>query len=108
MEVANLLAFLRSTMGSTSYRRLPVPTQWDAVSRPHVALLDSAGDRAFCFFLSHPSPEDRGLSVAGLRSAEMGTIVEVRHSALDYRYYRRDSEVWRPVAEVRSVPHGGI
>jgi hypothetical protein len=102
MTEANVLVFLRSAVGSSSYRKLPVPKHWDTMNRPHVALLDSVDERVFCFFLSQPSVQGNGLTVVDLKDAPTGTVVEIRRNALDYRYYRRESEAWRLVAEVRS------
>lgn len=99
---ANILAFLRSAPGSASYKRLPLPKKWDVGSRPHVAVLDSVGDVVFCFFLSSPSAEGSELDISDIRVLPIGTVVEVRYSALDYRYFRRDEEGWRLVGEVRS------
>ncbi len=99
---ANVLAFLRSAPGSASYRTLPIPKEWDVVDRPHVALLDAVDDTVFCFFVSSPSREGSELNVKDMRELPVGTIIEVRYNGLDYRYYRREEEAWRLVAEVRS------
>jgi hypothetical protein len=102
MSGADLMSFMHSVVGSTAYARLPVPTQWNAVDRPHVALLNSTNDMTFRFLMSNVSPEDNQLSVMDLGFTRTGTMVEVRHSALDYRYYRRDGEIWLLVARVRN------
>jgi hypothetical protein len=69
------------------------------VDRPHVALLESAGDQVFCFLLSQPSKYDDELWVKDLDSIHGDAVVEVKHNNADYRYYRRDEQNWMKVAE---------
>ena len=90
---------LRTAAGSSSHRQLPVPTQWDPMDQPHVALVEFIGERVFCFLISHPSDDSEGIWVKDLDSVQDDTVVEVKHSRSDYRYYRRNGEYWEMVAE---------
>jgi len=90
---------LRSALGSSSHKELPLPRLWDPKDPPHVALVESIGDRVFCFLISHPSDDNGGLWVKELDSAQDDTVVEVKYSRSDYRYYRRNGEYWDKVAE---------
>ncbi|TFG98966.1 MAG: hypothetical protein E4H14_20555 [Candidatus Thorarchaeota archaeon] len=90
---------LRSAVGSSSHRHLPIPTHWNPVDQPHVALVEFIGDRAFCFLISQPSNDSKGIWVRNLDSVQDDTVVEVKHNNSDYRYYRRSGEYWDMVAE---------
>ena len=88
-------------VGSSSHRNLPVPKHWNSVDRPHVALVESAGDRVFCFLLSQPSENNGEMWVRDLASVQGNVLVEVKHNNSDYRYYRRDGQNWTMIAEKR-------
>ena len=90
---------LRSAIGSSLYRYLPTPRHWDPKDPPHVALIESTGDRVFCFLISHCVDNCEKIWVKNLNSTQSDAIVEVKHSRLDYRYYRRNGENWTMVAE---------
>jgi len=90
---------LRSAVGASSHRQLPLPRQWDPVDQPHVALIEFIGDRVFCFLISQHSDENNEIWIKNLDYAQDDTVVEVRHSSSDYRYYRRNGEYWAMVAE---------
>jgi hypothetical protein len=92
---------LRTAVGSSSYRHLPVPKQWNSVDRPHVALVESIGDRVFYFLISQPLKDDGGMWVKDLESLQDEIVVEIKHNNSDYRYYRRDGQSWTMVAERR-------
>jgi hypothetical protein len=92
---------LRLAAGSSSHRNLPVPKHWNSIDRPHVALLESTGDRVYCFLMSQPSEDNRDLWVMNLDYIQSEAVVEVKHSNSDYRYYRRDYQSWVKVAEKR-------
>lgn len=92
---------LRLAAGSSSHRNLPVPKYWNPIDRPHVALLESTGDRVYCFLMSQPSDDQRDLWVMDLDYVKSEAVVEVKHSNSDYRYYRRDGQNWMKVAEKR-------
>ena len=72
------------------------------MDRPHIALLESVDDIIFYFFLSQPSEERRELQIENLENVEDNTVVEVRYSSSDYRYYRRNGGMWMTVAEMRN------
>jgi hypothetical protein len=90
---------LRSAVGSASYKQLPYPTQWNPKDRPHVALVESTGDRVFSFLISQPSDDGVKLWVRDLDAVQSDAVVEVKHNEFDYRYYRRDANYWSKVAE---------
>lgn len=92
---------LSSAVGSSSYRGLPVPKHWNPVDRPHVALVESSGERVFCFLVSQPSEDNEEIWVKDLDSIQDDAVVEVKHSNSDYRYYRRYGQNWMMVAEKR-------
>ena len=93
------LNVLRSAIGSASFEDLPLPTQWDGFDPPHVALVESAGNRVFSFLISQTFEDTNELWVRDLDSIQEDAVVEVKHSCYDYRYYRRDRERWAMVAE---------
>ena len=97
----SMLRVMQSAMGASSYRRLPIPRNWNPVDRPHVALLESTDDCVFCFFVSEPAADSSELSVKDLDCVPDNTVVEVRYSSYDYRYYRHDGHVWIVVAQAR-------
>jgi hypothetical protein len=99
---SGLLALLRLAGGSTAFNRLPVPRVWDPAKRPHVARLEAIGDGVLSFYLTHPADEDTNLGLSDVENVPDGTIMEVRHSELDTRYYRREAEMWRMVAELKN------
>ena len=90
---------LRSAIGSSSHRHLPLPEQWNPTDHPHVALVESTGDRVFCFLISQPTDDNDEIWVKDLDSVQDDAVVEVKHSRSDYRYYRRDGDYWAKVAE---------
>ena len=96
---------LRSAIGAYTCRKPRVPSKWNSVDRPHVAVLMPSNDKVFRLFLSNPvGTENPGhrLEVANLEELPAKSIVEVRHGNLDYRYYRRDNAMWTKVAESRN------
>jgi hypothetical protein len=97
----SMLRVMQSAMGASSYRRLPVPKRWNPVDRPHVALLEFTDDSVFRFFVSEPMADSSELSVKDLDCVPDETVVEVRYSSSDYRYYRHDGHVWTVVAQAR-------
>jgi hypothetical protein len=92
---------LHTAVGSSTHRTLPVPKHWNSVDRPHVALVESEGDRVFYFLLSQPPNGDGEIWVKDLESIQGDVVVEIRHNNSDYRYYRRDGKNWTMVAEKR-------
>ncbi|TFG29649.1 hypothetical protein EU528_09375 [Candidatus Thorarchaeota archaeon] len=90
---------LRSAVGSSSFRHLPLPQDWDPFDCPHVALVESTGDRVFSFLISQPTDDGDEIWVRDLDFVEDGTVIEVKHSQFDYKYYRRDGDCWAMVAE---------
>ena len=90
---------LRSAIGASTYRQIPLPQQWDPLDCPHVALVESTGDRVFSFLLSQPTDEDGEIWVRNLDFVEDGSVIEVKHSRAEYKYYRRDGEFWAIIAE---------
>ena len=88
---------LRSAVGSTSHRNLPLPTHWNPMDQPHVALIESTGDRVFCFLISQLIRDE--IWVKDLESIQDDAVVEVKFSSFDYRYYRRHGDYWAKVAE---------
>ena len=96
---------LRSAIGAYTCRKPPVPSKWNSVDRPHVAVLMPSNDGVFRLFLSNPvGTENPGqkLEVTKMEELPVQSIVEVRHCNLDYRYYRRDNGMWTKVAEARN------
>lgn len=96
---------LRSAIGAYTCRKPPVPSKWNSVDRPHVAVLMPSNDEVFRLFLSNPiGTENPGhqLEVTNLGELPAKSILEVRHGNLDYRYYRRDNATWTKVAEARN------
>ncbi len=96
---------LRSAIGAYTCRKPLVPSKWNSVDRPHVAVLMPYDDEVFRLFLSNPvGTENPGhmLEVARMEELPAKSIVEVRHGNLDYRYYRRDNAMWTKVAEARN------
>ncbi|RDE13157.1 MAG: hypothetical protein C4K47_06560 [Candidatus Thorarchaeota archaeon] len=96
-----MVKILQAATGACSYRRLPVPRYWNPVDRPHVAILESMDGRFLRFYVSQPPTEGNELSVKNLEWVRDRTMVEVRHSSTDYRYYRRDGNAWTVVAQAR-------
>jgi len=112
---------LRSAIGAYTCRKPPIPSKWNSVDRPHVAVLMPSDEDVFRLFLSNPvgtaNPGHR-LEITKLEELPIKSIIEVRHCNLDYRYYRRDNEVrhcnldyryyrrdnsmWTKVAEARN------
>lgn len=90
---------LRSAIGSSSHRELPVPRRWDPIDRPHVALIEIIGDHVLSFLISQPSTDCEGIWVKDLGSVQDDTVIEVKHNRSDYKYYRRSGEYWAKVAE---------
>lgn len=90
---------LRSAVGSSLYRYLPVPKDWDPLDPPHVALIESTGDRVFCFLISQYLDTSEEIWVKNINSIQSDAIIEVKYSRYDYRYYRRNGENWTMVAE---------
>lgn len=96
---------LRSAIGAYTCRKPPIPSKWNSVDRPHVAVLMPSDEDVFRLFLSNPvgtaNPGHR-LEIAKLEELPIKSIIEVRHCNLDYRYYRRDNSMWTKVAEARN------
>ncbi len=96
---------LRSAIGAYTCRKPPVPSEWNSVDRPHVAVLMPFDEEVFRLFLSNPvgtaNPGHR-LEISKLEGLPTKSIIEVRHCNLDYRYYRRDNAMWIKVAEARN------
>lgn len=90
---------LRSAMGRSLYRSLPLPTSWNPNDTPHVALIESTGDMVFCFLISHYLDNGEEYWVKELNSIRNDVVVEVKHNRSDYRYYRRNGNNWTMVAE---------
>ena len=90
---------LRSAIGCSLYRSLPLPTNWNRNDSPHVALIESTGDRVFCFLISQPLDNEEDIWVKELDSLQSDAVVEVKYNQSDYRYYRRNGENWTMVAE---------
>lgn len=90
---------LQSAIGSTLYRNLPVPRDWDEKDIPHVALIDSTGDRVFSFLISHADGNDEEIWVKDIESIPENVVIEVKFNRNDYRYYRRTGNNWTMVAE---------
>jgi len=96
---------LRSAIGAYTCRKPPIPSKWNSVDRPHVAVLMPSDEEVFRLFLSNPvGTENPGhrLEIAKLDELPTRSIIEVRHCNLDYRYYRRDNAMWTKVAEARN------
>jgi hypothetical protein len=94
---------LLSASGSLYFRNLPAPRDWSSVHRPHVALLYCEDKEVFRFYLSTPCEGDR-LCVWDASSLEYDSLVEIKYSDLDYRYYRRENGTWTMVGEARDSP----
>lgn len=96
---------LRSAIGAYTCRKPPIPSKWNSVDRPHVAVLMPSNEDVFRLFLSNPvgtaNPGHR-LEITKLEELPIKSIIEVRHCNLDYRYYRRDNSMWTKVAEARN------
>ena len=96
---------LRSAIGAYTCRKPPIPSKWNPVDRPHVAVLMPSDEEVFRLFLSNPvgtaNPGHR-LEITKLEELPTKSIIEVRHCNLDYRYYRRDNAMWIKVAEARN------
>jgi hypothetical protein len=96
---------LRSAIGAYTCRKPPIPSKWNSVDRPHVAVLMPSNEDVFRLFLSNPvgtaNPGHR-LEITKLEELPIKSIIEVRHCNLDYRYYRRDNAMWTKVAEARN------
>ncbi len=96
---------LRSAIGAYTCRKPPIPSKWNSVDRPHVAVLMPSAEEVFRLFLSNPvgtaNPGHR-LEITKLEELPIKSIIEVRHCNLDYRYYRRDNAMWTKVAEARN------
>ena len=96
---------LRSAIGAYTCRKPPIPSKWNSVDRPHVAVLMPSDEEVFRLFLSNPigtkNPGHR-LEITKLEELPTKSIIEVRHCNLDYRYYRRDNAMWTKVAEARN------
>ena len=96
---------LRSAIGAYTCRKPPIPSKWNSVDRPHVAVLMPSDEEVFRLFLSNPigtaNPGHR-LEVTKLEELPKQSIIEVRHCNLDYRYYRKDKAMWTKVAEARN------
>lgn len=96
---------LRSAIGAYTCRKPPIPSKWNSVDRPHVAVLMPSDEEVFRLFLSNPigtaNPGHR-LEITKLEDLPKQSIIEVRHCNLDYRYYRKDKAMWTKVAEARN------
>ena len=90
---------LQSAIGSTLFRTLPVPRDWSENDDPHVALIESTGDRVFCFLISHAEADNAEMWIKDITSIPENVVIEVKFNRNDYRYYRRNGENWTMVAE---------
>jgi hypothetical protein len=95
---------LLSANGSLYFKDLPVPQSWSPIHRPHVALLYCENKKVFRFFLSVPSGNER-ISVWDAKRLEYNSLIEIKHSDQDYRYFRRDNGTWTMVGEARDHPY---
>jgi len=57
--------------------------------------------RVISFFVLQPLPDGIRLHIRDVEWVGKRTIVEVGHSSTDYRYFRRDGNVWTLVAQAR-------
>ena len=89
---------LRSAVGASLFRSLPLPNNRNQMDTPHVALIESTGDRIFCFLISQRT-EDGEMWVKDIDFVQNDAVIEVKYSQSDYRYYRRNGENWTMVAE---------
>ena len=94
---------LLSSSGSLYFKELPVPRDWSSIHRPHVAVLYCENKKVFRFFLSTPCKNEK-ICVWDAKNLEYNSLVEIKYSDLDYRYYRRDSKAWTMVGEARDYP----
>lgn len=53
------------------------------------------------FFLSEPQAAEGQLDAGDLAALPPDSVIEVRYSQTDYRYYRRREYDWTKVAEIR-------
>lgn len=90
---------LRLAAGSTMYKDLPIPKQWNSIDRPHVALLEYTYDRVYSFLISQPSNDEKELWIRDLNTIQNDAVLEVKHTNSDYKYYRRHGQNWLKVAE---------
>ena len=90
---------LRSAVGASLFKSLPLPLNWNQTDSPHVALIESTGDRVFCFLISQLLENGEEIWVKNINSIQHDAVVEVKHNRSDYRYYRREGKNWTMVAE---------
>ncbi len=89
---------LKAAPGAYSCSRLPLPKTWDSIHRPHVALVVPMNSKILRIMLSEPCDGDTcPLKVSNLDDISHGDIVEVKYSAVEYRYFRKDSGGWTKV-----------
>ncbi len=102
---------LETAVGAFSCKRPKLPRTWDHRNRPHVALLVAASADATRVLLSCPQELSESDCSDDLRSHSIEleirnldllpekSIIEVRMSAVDYSYYRKDGAMWTKIAE---------
>ncbi|MBD3159736.1 MAG: hypothetical protein GF309_13220 [Candidatus Lokiarchaeota archaeon] len=98
---SGVYSILHRAEGVLSLREPPVPKEWDTTKRPHVALLQRHEDSVVRFFLSDPAEGDGELDACDLTVLPHDSVIEVRYSQTDYRYYKRREYDWTKVAEIR-------
>ena len=100
----DIYRMLQVADGAYTCRILPIPGCWNPITRPHVALLMPSGKKIIHFYLSNPSSSSSSekLDVASIDQLPPKSVIEVRYSNTDYRYYRRDKTMWVMVAESRN------
>ncbi|TFG08226.1 hypothetical protein EU538_07515 [Candidatus Thorarchaeota archaeon] len=97
---------LKSAAGAFTCRSPPVPKYWNSVDRPHVAVLVPSDEQVFRVYLSSLSSNNG--TKDEIRTVELPTlpnesIIEIRHDAVEYSYYRKDGEAaWTKVAEAQN------
>lgn len=92
---------LHRAEGVLSLQKPPVPRKWDTTKRPHVALLQRHKDSVVRFFLTDPHESEGRLDAGDLADLPPDSVIEVRYSQTDYRYYKRREYDWTKVAEIR-------
>lgn len=97
---------LRSAAGAFICRSPPLPKYWNGIDRPHVAVLVPSDDHVFRVYLSSPSSDiesDGGFHIFELDALPNESIIEIRHDAVEYSYYRKENEgAWTKVAEAQN------
>ena len=96
---------MRAASGAFSCKEPRIPNEWNPVDRPHVALLLPSNSEVFRVFLSSPPSGNKHkyktLNVKNLEAIPSESVIEVRHAQMDFKYYRRDRNVWTKIAEAK-------